>query len=123
MDGLRPCPFCGGEAHVYEAGKGPAEFSTYKYNIECTHTSGCPIGESGDVVGDLDACSNDLDKLKEAWNRRAERTCRMAVDDARGEYRCSECGYTGYEVYRGDSGYSAPSYCARCGARVVGNDA
>lgn len=80
-EGLLPCPFCGGEAHVYRQGEGPAVNSLFAYNIECDHLPECPISESGDVVGDLDACSDDLDKLKEAWNRRAERTWHDFADE------------------------------------------
>lgn len=126
---LKPCPFCGGEAHVYLAGNGPAELSAWRYNIECDHLPECPISTSGDVVGDLDACSDDLDKLTEAWNRRAERTCRPEVcDDGAGAWGvyCSECGYRFAGPYgkREVPEHMAtrrdimPRYCPSCGARV-----
>lgn len=128
---LEPCPFCGGEAHVYKHGEGPALYSTFAYNIECDHLPECPISMSGGVVGDLDACSDDLDKLTEAWNRRTERTCAMTeshtddsctvrsvLDDGTiydmdfGYKRCSECGAYVFDC-------PTVRYCPSCGARVV----
>lgn len=124
-ENLSPCPFCGGEAHVYLAGDGPAERSVWKYNIGCDHLPECPISTSGGVVGDLDACSDDLDKLTEAWNRRADepqrRARRVCRDDAGvpQSFLCSECGWFDTDVDGLPLDYS---YCPNCGARVTRGD-
>ena len=122
FEDLLPCPFCGGGAHVYLAGDGPAERSAWKYNIECDHLPECPISTSGGVVGDLDACSDDLDKLTESWNRRAERTCRYVRDHmgVAGNWfcKCSECGAE-FDERVVDSHFV---YCPECGARVIGEE-
>lgn len=66
----------------------------------------------------------------DAWNRRAERTCRPEVcDDGAGAWGvyCSECGYrfAGPHGKREVSEHMAtrrdimPRYCSSCGARVV----
>lgn len=92
-DGLLPCPHCGGEAEARDGS------STTPY-IRCK-SCGCRTGSS-----------RNADKLKEAWNRRAERTCRYVYDREICAWRCSECG--GLEPV-GDH----VRYCPDCGARVV----
>ena len=109
----RECPFCEGGTRVvlgsYRDG-GYVENAAYVECVEC----GAHTVEFHDCVPEVEL----YDMAVHAWNRRAEHVCHMAVDEERGEYRCSECGYTSYEVYRGDRGYLTPSYCAHCGARV-----
>ena len=112
MDELRPCPFCGGEAELYEDVGG--------YSVDCTV---CGAGTSYFGKGLPDAKGRAV----AAWNRRAERTCRIVPMDAAGNppYRtgglilnelsdgCSECGYPFDTPNRG-----IPHYCPSCGARI-----
>ena len=66
---LKPCPFCGGEASIvgkrYEA----------KFCVGCDDDS-C-LGFSG-----LGWLYDSKQEAAEAWNRRSERTCRIAWNDA-----------------------------------------
>ena len=106
-DELRPCPFCGGEA----------EFETYG-GTACAVT--CRKCRCGTPTVRL----NDGERAVEAWNRRAERTCR--AEGSHGSHGseprfpgdvwtmhhvCSACGLP---IDRDDA------YCKHCGARVVG---
>lgn len=117
MEGLRPCPFCGGEAKIQEYNGGFAAVGCS--NGRCymhPHALGFP----------------SADRAAEMWNMRAERTCHVKqepVEDAgfldalamdypeipRSEikfYRnaCSGCGASLTDDYR---------YCPHCGAKVV----
>ena len=106
-EGLLPCPHCGGEA----------EFETYG-GTACAVT--CRKCRCGTPTVRL----NDGERAVEAWNRRAERTCRAEVSHGSHgpeprfpgdvwtmHHVCSACGGP---VDRGDG------YCRHCGARVVG---
>lgn len=117
MEELKPCPFCGGEASVI--GK-PHET---KFCVGCGDDT-C-LGFSG--LGWLYGTEEDA---AAAWNRRAERTCRMKPSDIAdycsvhafaggtefvrtfGYRMCSEC-----ETYVFDC--PTVSYCPSCGAKVV----
>lgn len=112
---LKPCPFCGGEAHI-------AERITYggKLYGACCYGTLCPGSEP------FPWCL-DYEDAADAWNRRAERTCRMEQDPDYDFVRCSACGYEeesnvlvavdegGLVVYGGN-------YCPNCGAKVVDDD-
>lgn len=110
---LLPCPHCGGEA----------KFKEYKPTVSgvaiCT---GCgarsPICR-GDHTGGWKK------HAAEAWNRRAERTCRDTDHDTE-SITCSECGeitretlfwvdVDGGETVKGHR----PRFCSNCGARLV----
>ena len=100
---LRPCPFCGGEA----------EFETYG-GTACAVT--CRKCRCGTPTVRL----NDGERTVDAWNRRAERTCRVvrygepSSTGVPRERHCSECG--GRLTRFG-------SYCPHCGARIIKEDA
>ena len=103
---LKPCPHCGGEAEARDGS------STMPY-IRCK-SCGCRTGSSWNV-----------DKLKAAWNRRAERTCQIVVSVDRSPasyggriHRCSSCGKAlPGALFR--NGWTQLDYCPRCGARVT----
>lgn len=98
---LKPCPFCGGLAHTRQ-----------KLLIDGTH------------IGYVVFCSNcnvflhgyRRKKTIEAWNTRAERTCKQVLTECNDGLmppftaHCSRCG--------AQWGYT-PNYCPDCGARVV----
>lgn len=112
---LKPCPFCGGEARV----------NTLKWVGGYTATALCKNEPNCHYI---DTWDEDEEKaigcIIEAWNRRAERTCRF-IDDSDGEFppKCSACGYEPsiYECsWLGDGGYEFEgNYCPNCGAKVV----
>ena len=107
MDKLKPCPFCGGEAHT---------FHNYLWHVKCDGTGGnyyCVMG-FGAFVTEAEAIA--------AWNRRAEtveqRTCRNVYE--KGHFKCSECGhYTQARMVYRDGEPADPRYCPNCGAKVV----
>lgn len=115
---MRPCPFCGGEAEMREG-------SSTKPYIRCKRC-GCRTGSS-----------RYRGNLAKAWNARAERECRFALEEDRemlaekaacgpGEFvtqdmpdllwTCSACG----EQYR--NGFDALpgwlKHCPNCGAKI-----
>lgn len=105
---LKPCPFCGGEAHI-------AERLTYGgklYGACCSGTL-CPGSEP------FPWCL-DYEDAADAWNRRAERTCRMVRarwDDGECVWgcRCTACG----DRFTYETG-TTWRYCPACGAKVLG---
>ncbi len=99
VEQLKPCPFCGGEAIVTEHNGGFAAIgcSCGKCRIH-PHAFGFP----------------SVEYAAEAWNRRAERTCRNLNPPSCRDFECSECG----ESSEFAPGFM-PSYCPHCGARVI----
>ncbi|HIS39940.1 MAG TPA: Lar family restriction alleviation protein [Candidatus Aphodovivens avistercoris] len=99
MSELEPCPFCGGEAEEIEPPRKGYWMGFWR--IRCT---GCHALMHGSHRG----------MNRDAWNRRAERTCREEwVPGSVGGTSvpvCSNCG-RGWEA--------AEVYCPNCGARVV----
>lgn len=114
---MKPCPFCGGGAHIKEVVSG----------CEVLYTVGCSDGECMGYETLL--CKSTPEEAIAAWNRRAERTCRPVVASdgcgAWGVY-CSECGHTlsGPHASRERAKrYAARrdimlQYCPFCGARI-----
>ena len=113
---LLPCPFCGGEASM-ESGRYQLDDVMYSFaHVECLSCGACGSGftEEEKPVKSLEALAAD------AWNRRAERTCRMEYNEEwSGDelyptecYNCSECHHMTSD--------GMPSYCPNCGARVEG---
>ena len=109
-EGLKPCPFCGGEARQHAAFARGASDMVGVY-VECDGCGACSKTAWGEGAQERSAA---------AWNRRAERTCRIEVDveevetdlgmmEVR-EYWCSEC----YGRMADDD-----DYCPSCGARVM----
>lgn len=111
MSELRECPFCGGEASVYESNRYPSSGNRITgYTVICT---------------DMDCINYRADdwyertekRAIERWNARAERTCVLEdipYEPGRWEgVRCSSCGVTDE-----DTDLSG-NYCPNCGARLV----
>ncbi len=113
MEELKPCPFCGGEAHVVHG--------VYRDGGYIEHAAYVQCAKCGARTDEVSECMPEMrvhDMAVSIWNRRAERTCRMGAP-VDGEYRCSECGHLNRETYRPDRGWYQPEYCAHCGAKVV----
>lgn len=103
---LKPCPFCGGEARIIAKPYEP------KVCVGCDDDT-C-LGFSG-----LGWLYDSEKEAIEAWNRRAERTCRMVRarwDDGECVWgcRCTACG----DRFTYETG-TTWRYCPACGARVV----
>lgn len=115
--GLKPCPFCGGEAKVYEMQYGvDGQYSVF--GVFCVDDSNSElIGLSKYQHGHfIDNFPTEAEAIA-AWNTRAERTCKMnysgGVPDfvSLDTWTCTECGSPIYNDCE-------PSYCEFCGARV-----
>ena len=106
---LRPCPFCGGEAHAALA----AYASGATAHVVCDGCGAKVYGYSRGERGLRDAV--------ESWNRRAERTCHVESsheEEGDGCYSYFEYELTcGHETAWGDQ--LPPSYCPECGRRVL----
>ena len=95
---LLPCPFCGSAASVVCLDGLPHD----QYYIACENDE-CPV--CSETFGyDTEA------EAAEAWNIRAERTCRNVSDIGFG-FKCSACG--DWEDIEHNP------YCPGCGAKVV----
>lgn len=117
---LKPCPFCGGEATMSSYTYSLSGLGT-QYKVECEGHD-CPAQPT------VDWHYWTAEEAAEAWNTRAERTCRIVkkwsdsdyVDGWR--YRCSECmcfiPVNERDPETGDV-ISAANYCPNCGAKVV----
>ena len=123
MSELLPCPFCGGEAKVYEMTYG-ADNQYSVFGVFCEDDSKAElIGLSKYQHGHfIDNFQTEAEAIK-AWNTRAERTCKF-VSSKGSDYPpvCSACGYelgiydcAWYED--GTYGYER-NYCPNCGRRV-----
>lgn len=108
---LKPCPFCGGEANLVE------DPHNWVWSIGCSNDK-C-LGFSG-----LGWTYTSEREAAEAWNTRAERTCRAIPHDNLNESEgmgdawevCSECGALLAVI---TDNQTTPNYCPNCGAKVV----
>ena len=126
-DKLKPCPFCGGEVTL-EKYTNPtyctdSEGNTFwrdepdGWMIECKNHGWRKDAKGVDVAADVALYSwgtseENKRELIEAWNTRAERTCRYESTN-RCTWVCTSCGR---EVEILHYGYN---YCPNCGAKVV----
>ena len=105
MSKLKPCPFCGGEATFHTYGR--------TCNVVCDD---CLIGTRLEHIDEYEVAID-------AWNTRAERTCRMELVDIIGGIRhvrrCEECEAELSNDLSAIEGAWLPNYCPNCGARVV----
>lgn len=124
MSELKPCPFCKGEIKTavitfdekfYEP---PYEAWYLEHtDIVAAFDKHCPIPTT-DRFYDTEA------EAIEAWNSRAERTCRMELTDLSSGsayhdvWLCCACGeQVEQHTVMGKS--EPPNYCPNCGARVT----
>lgn len=104
---LKPCPFCGGEAII----------RTYRTFIDEYHG----IGTKYYVACSECLADRHLGKLTEneaieAWNTRAERTCKWTQwEQHSDQYFSTECG----REFQWATPYDLPNYCPGCGAKLV----
>lgn len=119
-EGLLPCPHCGGEARIIAK---PYEL---KFCVGCDDDT-C-LGFSG-----LGWLYDSEQEAAEAWNRRAERTCRVEVERRKLSQTqtavvktCSGCGFEFGVEKENTLPFEVtlnvvvpPNYCPHCGARVI----
>ena len=106
MEKLKTCPFCGGEAKAFFC----EESGTY--DVQCQQCGALPFLGRKRGSGRF----KSMDDVIAAWNRRAERTCRMKPTGD-GSVVCSACRteYTSRWLHDGEY---VERYCPNCGARV-----
>ena len=109
MDKLKPCPFCGNEPTLYQ------DEMTGHWAVRCVKDTIRPtLLNSHGATAWCYSCTDQAEAI-EAWNTRAERTCKMvqiAPTISEGIMQCSECG-----VYLNEP--ADVNYCPKCGAKVV----
>ena len=114
MTELLPCPFCGGEqVEIERCTSLPDDY----WRIGC-QLCGASFEES----------TTEAEAI-EAWNTRAERTCRAELNGERSAVICSECGspmpLKGWGEFRDWGGatrigtFTTYPHCPNCGAKVV----
>ena len=105
---LKPCPFCGGGQNSHE---------------DWCFILMCLVNEEQAIFGNKRLFTED--DLSNAWNTRAERTCKNIGNPYDGppdyeQFGCSECGWKGSVDVNEFVDWNA-RYCPNCGARVVGD--
>ena len=125
MTDLKPCPFCGGEAKVYEMQYG-ADGQYSVFGVFCVDDSNSElIGLSKYQHGHfIDNFPTEAEAIA-AWNSRAERTCKFTIEDNMNEsegmgdvwIECSTC-HCVFDFYA-DEWLMNMNYCPNCGAKVV----
>ena len=123
---LKPCPFCGGEPKLKRHDDTFIVVCEHhewgKLNADGIRTAG-DIAIYADMQGEynfdtheLEYSPEEIERCKnaaiEAWNTRAERTCRYESTN-RCTWVCTSCGR---EVETRHCGYN---YCPNCGARMI----
>lgn len=99
MEKLKPCPFCGGEPGVFQ--------SVYGLNVACFNN--CQVQPQTPEYLTEEAAI-------QAWNTRAERTCKW-VSDVNGIWH-GDCGID-WEFPVGSIRDNGVNYCPNCGAKIV----
>lgn len=137
---LKPCPFCEGEVSVVvlddegnirdkEYERDP--YSGLSYAVAHDDPNGaCPIATYDEPLPWL---YDSRDAVVHAWNRRAERTCRVEAERRKLSQTqtavvktCSGCGFEFGVEKENTLPFEVtlnvvvpPNYCPHCGARVI----
>lgn len=102
MTELKPCPFCGCESiDLYEG-----DYGNGVYCMKCGVMMGEPIHLEFRVSERV-----SMAQAIDAWNTRADRTCRAVMAASKIASTCSECGAM--------LANWAMRYCPNCGRRVT----
>lgn len=114
-DELKPCPFCGSEAKLWEY---PQALHTHINPKKTTYYKAKCMNPDCNV---WHPSWDDQQVAIDRWNTRAERTCKMELNQLAGMYQCSECGeYSVTAAWQKKQGHL--NWCAKCGAKVVCDD-
>lgn len=109
-DGILSCPFCGGDNLFVDT----------ELDYEMRYVTCLDCDAFGPMAFKLPNLSEPLDGPIDAWNTRAERTCKNSyVGGCTVEFKCSACGEHCFYPKKGNGKYVTPRYCPNCGARVV----
>lgn len=112
---LKPCPFCGGEVRIALMKDDVCRwFVTRSVSAESCSCRVFMESRSFDESYSKEQVERIKSELVDAWNRRAERTCRDKAD-APQSFLCSRCGWFETDV---DGLPLEYAYCPNCGARV-----
>jgi len=117
MSELKPCPFCGGEAELV--------WNVIGGFVGCFNEE-CPVGPSTGTFAVGDEWKSEAEAephIIDAWNTRAERTCRLITAEnvegfewpMPGRVECSACGAEWFP----ENDKSRFNYCPNCGAKVT----
>lgn len=119
---LKPCPFCGGEALLWLRFPGDYPFRPYERRWATVSCGRCAarVTRAG-LDGTEEGAAKDA---ADAWNTRAERTCKPAnvAEYAWDDFECSECGWVTWSFlmeHEGCGTVCKPRFCPNCGAKVV----
>ena len=119
IEELKPCPFCGGEAEVWNHHYEEKDITLWL--VRCKER---PYeAERACYASDSFISFDTKEEAIEAWNTRAERTCKNVYDEMKmgacdNGFECSECG----EKVEDCEGYHVKgtwNYCPGCRAKVV----
>lgn len=127
-DLLLDCPFCGARPYVqvHELDETCVEARVVCPSCHVSTVRECQSWRVSFMGDDLTR-TLAMGRVISAWNRRAERTCRVGCyppgyEDNLHYEVCSECGAILTANRPGDRHAVRANYCPSCGARVVTGD-
>lgn len=107
MTELKSCPFCGEQPEIRKY----PDLEGAQYSVDCLNDS-CQVCACCVLM-------NTKEEAIEAWNTRAERTCKNLYKHADSpRFWCSECDFkSNWPISDGRA--VEPRRCPNCGAKVV----